>query len=177
MAGGRDGSGSAEANSFFLHSFFLYIFHFLLKAVLHCSFLEPLQDNRHPAPPGSHRAPLTVVVELNPVAQGGGWCLRPLQAVQAEPAAAPVPLPSWEPGVSGWSTDAARLGGGGLGAHTHLCPCTECGCPVSAALSRRSATVRPRAHLGDGMVGALGCLCPPPNVPVLAPTAAHSGTH
>lgn len=40
----------------------LFCFHSLLKAVLHCSFLEPLQDRRHPAPRGSHRAPLTVVV-------------------------------------------------------------------------------------------------------------------
>ena len=47
---GRAGAapGSAEANSFFLHNFFLlFFFQFLPKAVLRCSFLEPLQDHRH----------------------------------------------------------------------------------------------------------------------------------
>lgn len=98
-AGGWDGQGSAEANSLFLHSFFFYFFHFLLKAVLHCSFLEPLQDNRHPAPRGGHKAPLTVVVGAKPTAgQGRGDGARgPWEAVRS-------PWGScWTPGSAGLS--------------------------------------------------------------------------
>lgn len=70
-----------EANSFSVHSFFLRFFSSFF--LLH-SFLEPLQDNRHPAPLGGHKASLMAQVQQRAAGveagaadaggrQGPGW--------------------------------------------------------------------------------------------------------